>query len=121
MGAPKPCLGYPSRTAAVIGLRAQQLTTRQIARASGIEETTVVALECGSSRPRREPRPSEQMGRTVVIPVDVLDALGPHAAKRCISVNQLAREIIATVVDEGMIDAVMDDADDIAALYRGAD
>ena len=119
MGAPKPCLGYPSRTAAVIGLRTAGHTTRDIARAIGIEEKTVIALEIGSSRPRREPRPSQQMGRTVVIPVDVLDALGPHAARRCISVNYLVREIISTVVDEGMVDAVMDDVAEIAAQYEG--
>ena len=38
MGAAKPCLGYPSRTAAVIGLRAKGLTTAQIADAIGIED-----------------------------------------------------------------------------------
>jgi len=112
MGAAKPCLGYPSRTAAVHGLRANGLSTRQIADAIGIEDKTVLALEIGSSRPRREPRPTEQLGRTVVIPIDVLDALGPHAAKRGCSVNHLVRQIIATVADENMVDAVMDDADD---------
>ena len=115
MGAAKPCLGYPSRTAAVIGLRGNGLTTAQISSAIGIPEKTVIALELGSSRPRREPRPSEQLGRTVVIPTDVLDALGPHAAKRCISVNQLVRLIISTVVDESMIDAVLDDAEELVA------
>lgn len=115
MGAPKPCLGYPSRTAAVIGLRGDGLNTTQIAGAIGIPEKTVIALELGSSRPRREPRPSEQLSRTVVIPTDVLDALGPHAARRCISVNHLVRQIICTVVDENMIDAVMDDAEDLVA------
>lgn len=113
MGAAKPCLGYPSRTAAVIGLRGNGLTTVQIANAIGIPEKTVIALELGSSRPRREPRPSEQLGRTVVIPTDVLDALGPHAAKRSISVNYLVRLIVSTVVDEGMIDAVLDDAEEL--------
>lgn len=114
MGAPKPCLGYPSRTAAVHGLRANGMSTRQIASAIGINVSTVCALELGSSRPRaiRQERPSEKLGRTVVVPVDVLDALGPHAARRGISTNHLARLIIATVVDEDMIDAVLDDADD---------
>lgn len=114
MSSPKPCLGYRSRTAAVHALREQRLSTRQIAEAIGISEKNVVALECSSGRSRaREPRPSEQLGRTVVIPVDVLDALGPHAAKRCISVNHLVRLIVSTVVDENMIDAVMDDADSL--------
>lgn len=111
MGAPKPALGYPSRTAAVLGLRQQGLSTTQIADALGIENKTVSALELGSSRPRREPAPSTMLGRTVVIPTDVLDALGPHAARRCISVNSLARLIVTTVVDDNMIDAVLDDAE----------
>ena len=111
MGAPKQTLGYPSRTAAVAGLRAQGFDTRQIAKAIGIAPSTVVALEHGAGRPRRMPRPSEEMGRTVVFPTDVLDTLAPHAARRGIHVNSLARLIVTTVVDEGMIDAVLDDAE----------
>lgn len=114
MGSPKPALGYPSRTAAVIALRQRGLSTGQIAQMLGIENKTVSALELGSSRPRREPAPSTMLGRTVVIPIDVLNALGPHAARRCISVNALARLIISTVVDDGMIDAVLDDAEALA-------
>lgn len=112
MGAPKPCLGYPSRTAAVHGLRAQGLNTRAIASAIGIEHKTVIALEIGSSKPRPH-RPSEEMGRTVVFPVDVLNALGPHAARRGIHPNSLARLIVSTAVDENMIDAILDDAHDM--------
>lgn len=111
MGAPKPALGYPSRTAAVLGLRQRGLSTTQIANALGIENKTVSALELGSSKPRREPAPSTMLGRTVIIPTDALDALGPHAARRCISVNSLARLIVSTVVDDNMIDAVLDDAE----------
>ena len=37
------------------------------------------------------------------------------AARRNITPNHLARLILTTVIDEGMIDAVMDDAEDIAA------
>lgn len=113
MGAPKPCLGYPSRTKAVLGLRGQGFSTAEIARAIGIEVKTVVALEVGSGRARPEPRVREQLGRAVIVPVDVLDALGPHAARRNISPNHLARLIVSTVVDEGMIDAVLDDADSL--------
>ncbi|KEZ00118.1 hypothetical protein AI27_12685 [Sphingomonas sp. BHC-A] len=115
MGSPKPALGYPSRTAAVVALRAQGMNTSQIGNALGIANKTVVALEIGSSRPRREPGHSTMLGRTVVIPTDVLDALGPHAARRCISVNALARLIVTTVIDDGMIDAVLDDGDQLAS------
>ncbi|WP_327195940.1 hypothetical protein [Novosphingobium capsulatum] len=95
-------------------LRAQGMSTRQIGKTIGIEDKTVVALECSSGRPRREPRVNEALGRTVVFPIDVLDSLGPHAARRCITVNHLARLIVSTVVDEGMIDAVLDDGEDCA-------
>ncbi|MGF7151292.1 hypothetical protein FHS96_004955 [Sphingomonas zeicaulis] len=110
MGASKPTLGYGSRTEAVHGLRAQGIPTAQIARAIGISVSTVSALEAGSSRPRRMPRPSEERGRTVVVPTDILDRLGPPAARRGIHPNSLARLILETVVDENMIDAVLDDA-----------
>ena len=111
MGAAKPCLGYPSRTLAVKGLRSEGLSTGQIARAIGISPSTVSALEVGSGRPRRMPRKSEALGRTVVIPVDVLNSLGPHAARRNISTNHLVRLLISTIADEGLVDSVMDDAD----------
>ena len=112
MGAAKPTLGYPSRTAAVHGLRSEGLTTAAIAAKIGIKKSTVSALE-GSGQVRKMPRPDEALGRIAVIPVDILNALGPHAAKRNISVNHLARLIISTVVDEGMVDAVMDDASEL--------
>jgi len=115
VSSPKPCLGYPSRTAAIHALRKAGHSTRKIAHAIGISEKNVIALECSSGRARREPAHSTELGRTVVISVDVLNALGPHAARRNITVNHLARLILCTVVDEGMIDAVMDDAAEIAA------
>lgn len=120
MSSPKPCLGYPSRTAAVHALRKIGADTREIARRIGISEKNVIALECSSGRARREPAPSTELGRTLVISTDVLDALRPHAHRRDITVNHLARLILTTVVDEGMIDAVMDDAEHIAALEAQA-
>lgn len=116
MGAPKPCLGYPSRTAAVHGLRAQGMTTRQIASAIGIPDNTVIALECGDRRPRPV-RPDEERGRAILFPVDVLAALGPHAARRGIHPNSLARLIVSTAVDENMIDAILDDADELEGTF----
>lgn len=113
MSSPKPCLGYPSRTAAIHALRKKGRNTREIALSIGITEKNVIALECSSSRPRRMPRPSESLGRTVVFPVDVLNSLGPHAARRNISTNHLVRLLISTVVDEGLVDSVMDDTDDL--------
>ncbi|MBF6560522.1 MAG: hypothetical protein IVW56_09545 [Candidatus Binataceae bacterium] len=84
----KPILGYPTKL--------------------GVKHATVTALERSAGR-RRAQRPSEAMGRTVLFAVDILEALGPHAAKRGMHPNHLARLIVETVVDEGMIDAVLDD------------
>lgn len=105
----KPTLGYASRTDAVIALRRQSLSTNEIAARLGIEHKTVTALEHSAGRPRRRPRPAEEMGRTILFPIDILDALRPHAARRGMHVNQLARRIVEQVVDDGIVDAVMDD------------
>ena len=107
----KPTLGYASRTDAVMALRAQRVSTAEIARRIDIEPKTVTALEHSAGRRIRAPRPSEQMGRTIVFTVDILDALRPHAAKRGVHVNSLARRIVETVVDENMVDAVLDDGE----------
>lgn len=115
MGAAKPTLGYPSRTDAVLALRSAGRTTRQIANQIGIEEKTVLALELSAGRPKRHPRPAEQLGRTILFPRDILDSLGPHAARRGIHPNSLARLIVATVVDEGLIDSVLDDMEELDA------
>lgn len=108
----KPTLGYPSRTDAVLGLRAQRMTTAQIADAIGIPDKTVLALEHSAGRRTRTPRPVEQLCRTVLFPIDVLDSLSKHAASRGVHVNSLARLIVCTVVDEDLVDSVLDDADE---------
>lgn len=66
-------------------------------------------------RPTRALRPAEQMGRTILFPRDILDSLGPHAARRGIHPNSLARLIVETVVDEGLIDSVLDDLEELDA------
>lgn len=108
MSAPIPCLGYPSRTAAVLALTSEGLSDGQIARRTGISKKNVLALAYSGAR-RRSPRLSELTGRTVVIPRDVLKSLVPHAAKRGLSVNALVRLIIETVADDEMVDSVLDD------------
>ena len=110
MGARKPTLGYPSRTEAVLALRLQGLTTKTIAGRLDMSESTVTALEHSAGRAKaRPPRPAEINGRTVLFPRDILDRLGPHAAKRCVHPNTLARLIVETAVDEGLIDSILDD------------
>lgn len=108
------CLGYPSRSDAVLALRGKGLTTRQIADQIGVEPKTVSALEHSALRSsKRRARPAEEHGRTILFPVDLLDRLRPAAARRGIHANQLARLIVETVVDDGLIDSVLDDLDEI--------
>ncbi len=58
---------------------------------------------------------STEKFRTVIFPVDILDDLAPHAVKRGISVNELIRFSMAIMLEEELIDAVLDDADELAA------
>ncbi|MBO9380295.1 hypothetical protein GG804_26370 [Sphingomonas histidinilytica] len=55
MSSPKPCLGYPSRTDAIMAFRAQGRSTRDIADAIGITKSTVAALEASKRRDRSQP------------------------------------------------------------------
>lgn len=119
----KPTLGYPNRTEAVLALRGQGLGTAQIAARIGIETKTVGALEASAARSKaRARRPAEEQGRTVLFPIDVLNGLRRPAEKRRIHPNHLARLIIEAVVDGNLVDAVLDDADDLdgyAPLRKG--
>ena len=110
MGAPKPTLGYPSRTAAVLAMRAQGRSTSAIADILGIDKGTVGALEASATRSRAR-RPAEANGRTVLFPVEILDRLRPHADRRGISANELARRIVDAVAEDNLIDAVLEDGD----------
>jgi hypothetical protein len=111
----KPTLGFSSRTEAVLALRAKGHTTNEIAARVGIDHKTVTALEHSAGRvKKRASRPAEMNGRTVLFPVDILDRLEPHAARRGIHRNSLARMIVEIAVEERLIDSIMDDEDAIS-------
>ena len=102
MPAAKPVLGYPSMTAAVVALRAQGLSAADVARRLGVSVDTVSALE----------RPPRRRGsRPVRLPADVAKLLQKPADRRGLRVEQLALTIISTVARDGMVDAVLDDAE----------
>lgn len=54
MGAPKPCLGYPSRTAAVQALQAKGIDNATIAARIGIRPSLVTALAGKAEKPCRK-------------------------------------------------------------------
>lgn len=116
MGAPKPTLGYASRTDSILGMQAQGVPNEEICRRIGIKMSTLTALEHSAARSTtrqagRKRRPAEAQGRTVLFPVDVLEQLVPHAAARKISPNELARRLVEAAVEDRLVDAVLDDGE----------
>lgn len=121
MSGPVVTLGHPTRTAAVQALRVQGLTTKQIANRIGIETKTVTALEASARRsgsaktglPRGRYMPSPQ--NTVEMDVNTIRALRPHAARRSTTVAHLAKQLLAVLADDNLVDALLDDADQVPA------
>lgn len=112
MGAAVSVLGYPSKTEAVVALRAQGLSTRQIAARVGIEVKSVSALEASAARPRQRIGDATVLRTTgFEIDPDIIRALRPFAAQRGMSAPQLARAILRAVVEDDIVGAVLDDAD----------
>lgn len=113
MSGSKETLGFSSRTAAVLALRQKGMTTREIASRIGIEVKTVAALECSASRTHRHGTRNIATGVIGTIPLNVRQILRPHAARRALTVDQLIREIVAHVAHGDLVDAVLDDAEEI--------
>ena len=108
----KATLGYPSRTDAVLALRAQGHSTADIAARVGIRTETVTALEISALRRRVRPAMVPQMqGRAILISIDVLNSMRRASSRRGLTPHELARLIIETVVDNDLIDAVLDDVE----------
>ena len=123
MGGAIPCLGYPSRTAAVLALRGQGLSTREIAVRIGIEVKTVAALEGSSARADRQPqRRSREPGtihrNRIGIDATSIGRLRHHAVRRGIPVDLLIEQIVMVVADDNLVDALLDDGADDAPANR---
>lgn len=101
MAAPVPTAGWPSRTAAVAGLRRRGLSPNEIAERLGIGRSTVYALMRDIER--------SAGADTVHIGTDLGRQMLTEARQRGLSVGALAEKIITTVVTEGLIAAVLDD------------
>ncbi len=114
MGAPKPILGYESRTAAVMALRAEGHSTASIAEKLSIRTSSVSALEASSSR--KESRRAEDVGpdghRPVRLSNEAYRRLRPYAARRDMSVDTLVQTIIEIAVNDDMVGAILDDGKD---------
>ena len=104
MGAPKPVLGYPSQRQAILALRQQGIPCRVIARRLDIP------ILSGISRSRkRGARRSEARNPRVPFPREIIEALRPHGEVRHMHPHVLIRAIVFAVLEDGIIDAVLDD------------
>ncbi|HCJ70665.1 hypothetical protein [Agrobacterium pusense] len=115
-GSAKPCLEYPSRSAAVRGLRAAGLTNRQIAERTGIPLNNVCALVPMTPKPASVPidrdtgyRVGAQNVATIGLNFEIRQLLRPFAAKRGMAVEMLITDMIEKIAEDRLADAVMDD------------
>lgn len=105
-------LGYKNRTEAAIALRSQGLRASEIGRMLGITPNAVTGLI--SSRERHRVRGGETPASrlptgAIILPIDVRIALRPAAAKRGVSVEQLILDLAATIAEDDLTDAILDD------------
>lgn len=115
-GASKPCLGYPSRSAAIRGLRSDGLTNQQIAEKTGIPVNNITALVPLTPKPESLPiareagyRVGEQNVARIGLNFEVRQMLRPFAAKRGMAVETLITDLVEKIAEDRLADAVMDD------------
>lgn len=115
-GSSKPCLDYPSRSAAVRGLRAAGLTNSQIAEKTGIPLRSITALAPNTPKLGSAPmerglgyRVGEQNVARIGLNFEVRQMLRPFAAKRDMAVETLITDLIEKIAEDRLVDAVMDD------------
>ena len=101
----KPTLGYPSQTEAVLALREQGLRTCEIADKVGVSRGHVVSLE----KKARERMNGTRRRGYASIPPEFVDPLVPLAEARGMTARQLILKLLATIIDDGMVDAILDD------------
>lgn len=119
-GLPKPCLGYPSRSAAIRAPRAKGLSNHQISEQTGIPRSRIGAL---APREPKEPRsrPESEQSRTagyklgqhghisISVNIEIRHMLRPFAAKRNLPLEVFITDLIEKIAEDGLADAVMDD------------
>ncbi len=114
-GRTKPCLGYPSRTAAVLALLGEGRKPREVAVMLGIEPSRVSNLAWsgrlvkGRRTADRMPRAVVRGGKTMVVSRETLALLEQDADRRGITVNELARRLLDRIAQDRLVVAVLDD------------
>lgn len=107
MGAPKPALGFASRTEAIKAMRGQGLSPHQMADRLDIPVKDVAALEFSAKRTGLHPELRNRQDH--VVPLHIRQQLRPHALKRGVSVDRLIGDLVAVIAESSLIDAVLDD------------
>lgn len=113
MGAPKPCLGYATRTEAVAALTARGLNSAQIVACINDEtpgdpvDVRKVTRLRWKARERRAPKIL-----TLRLKDPAFDRLKAAAGTRGTTTDLLARRLIEAALADSLIDAILDDGGD---------
>lgn len=104
-------LGQVSRTAAFAKMDAEGVTPEQAAELTGLKLSTCRSYFAIVRRnnPYRHRRPSPRGRKAYWIDIDVIEALQPHADARRLPMSEFIRELLATIADEQLVAAVLDD------------
>lgn len=106
----KPTLGYPSRKDAILGLYDQGKRTCEIAQILGKSQSYIAGVLSEAARTRRN------LPDHVVIDASTLNALRLSAVSRGLTPKQLCQRLIEVIAaDLSLVDAVLDDREDMAA------
>jgi DNA-binding CsgD family transcriptional regulator len=100
----KPTLGYPTRRDAIINLHQQGKTRREIADLINISMGYVSAVlsEAGCTK--------RHFYNLIPIDADVLAMIQPEADRRNMPVKELVKTLIVKTAQDGLVNAIMDDA-----------
>lgn len=108
-----PTLGYPSRTAMVAGELRRGARPEEIAERAGLPLKTVRVLRSMLKRRSYRRMPPVGAANRLLVYLDrqVVGGLTPHAARRGMRSTELVRCLLATVLEENLVDAILDDDD----------
>lgn len=104
----------------IIALACQGLPPREIAARAGVTSnhcSTVLshARATGAEIPRFGPgriaKPNGRAKRALVIAADLARDLEPFADRRGVSVQEIVRRLVTAVVEDGIVDAILDDGE----------
>lgn len=107
MTEPKPTLGYPSKSAAIVALQEQGWKLREIGDRLGMTERQASSL--ATRYRQREKRKAGE--RTLVLDPLLHTDLRRHAVHYGTSVEQLVFRLLMVIVSDKLVDAILDEGD----------